>query len=137
MKVVIDCNILVMCLSSKSTYHIIYQSLVQGKFNLELSTEILLEYQEVLQQKYSVTTANTLAALLKELPNVHFHTPFYNWRLINADPDDNKYIDCAIAGSANFIVTEDKHFGVLKDIDFPKITVLSIDDFIHFLTEEK
>lgn len=47
------------------------------------------------------------------------------------------YIDCAIAGSANFIVTEDKHFGILKDIDFPKITVLSIDDFIHFLTEEK
>jgi putative PIN family toxin of toxin-antitoxin system len=137
MKVVIDCNILVMCLSSKSPYHIIYQSLVQGKFNLVLSTEILLEYQEVLQQKYSVPTANALVALLKELPNVHFHTPFYNWMLINADPDDNKYADCAIAGSANFIVTEDKHFGVLKAIPFPAITVLSIDGFIHFLTEGK
>ena len=137
MKVVIDCNILVMCLSSKSPYHIIYQLLVQGKFNLVLSSEILLEYQEVLQQKYSVPTANALVALLKELPNVTFHTPFYNWLLIKADPDDNKYTDCAIAGSANFIITEDKHFRVLKTISFPKITVLSIDNFIQFLTERK
>ena len=43
---------------------------------------------------------------------------------------------CAIAGSANFIVTEDKHFGVLKTISLPKIAVLSIDDFIHLLTEK-
>ena len=137
MKVVIDCNILVMCLSSKSPYHIIYQSLVQGKFDLVLSSEILLEYQEVLQQKYSVPLANALVALLKELPNIHFHTSFYNWKLINADPDDNKYTDCAIAGSANFIVTEDKHFGVLNAIPFPKIAVLSIDEFIHLLAKEK
>jgi hypothetical protein len=33
MKVVPDCNILVMCLSSKSPYHFIYQSLIKGKFN--------------------------------------------------------------------------------------------------------
>ena len=102
-----------------------------------LSSEILLEYQEVLQQKYSIPTANALVALLKELPNVEFYTPFYNWTLINADPDDNKYTDCAIAGGANFIVTEDKHFGVLKAIPFPKVTVVSIDDFIELLTAEK
>jgi predicted nucleic acid-binding protein len=57
--------------------------------------------------------------------------------LINADPDDNKYTDFAIAGSANFIVSEDKHFGVLKAVPFPKITVLSIDDSIELLTAGK
>ena len=77
MKAVLDCNILVMCLSSKSPYHIIYQSLIKGKFNLAISSEILLEYQEILQQKYSIPTANALVALLKELPNVQFCTPFY------------------------------------------------------------
>ena len=77
MKAVLDCNILVMCLSSKSPYHIIYQLLVQGKFNLVLSSEILLEYQEILQQRCSIPTANALVALLKELPNVQFCTPFY------------------------------------------------------------
>ena len=137
MKVVLDCNILVMCLTSRSSYHIIYKALIQRKFHLAISSEILLEYEEVLQQKYNVITAKSFVALLKELPNVQFYTPFYNWMLIHADPDDNKYTDCAIAGSANFIVTEDKHFAVLKTIPFPKITVLSIDEFIHLLSEKK
>jgi len=134
MKVVIDCNILVMCLTSRSSYHIIYKALIQQKFHLVISPEILLEYEEVLQQKYNITTASAFVALLKELPNVQFYTPFYNWLLIEADRDDNKYADCAIAGSANFIVTEDKHFAVLKKIPFPKIAVLSIDEFVHLLT---
>ena len=137
MKVVLDCNILVMCLTSRSSYHIIYKALIQRKFYLAISSEILLEYEEVLQQKYNVTTANAFVALLKELPNVQFYTPFYNWMLIAADPDDNKYTDCAIAGSANFIVTEDKHFAVLNTIPFPKIAVLSIDQFINLLIEKE
>jgi putative PIN family toxin of toxin-antitoxin system len=133
MKVVVDCNILVMCLSSRSPYHIIYQSLINGKFNLVLSSEILLEYQEIIQEKYSVPTANALLALLKELPNVQLYTPFYKWLLVSGDPDDDKYTDCAIAGGANFIVTEDNHFAILKTIPFPKIEVLSIDEFIQLL----
>lgn len=134
MKVVIDCNILVMCLSSKSPYHIIYQSLVNGKFDLILSAEILLDYHEVLQQKYNITAANAFVALLKELPNVQFYTPFYKWLLIGQDPDDDKYTDCAITGGANFIVTEDNHFAILKTIPFPRIEVLSINEFIQLLS---
>lgn len=45
MTVVIDCNIFVMCLTSRSPYHIIYQALVQKKYNLAVSVEILLEYK--------------------------------------------------------------------------------------------
>ena len=136
MKVVIDCNIMVMCLSSSSPYHIIYQSLIKGHFNLALSSEILLEYEEVIQKKYSVATANALVALLKELPNVRFHTPSFRWLLIANDPDDDKYSDCAITAGANFMVTEDRHFAILKTIPFPKITVLSIEEFMQLLKEK-
>ena len=136
MKVVIDCNIMVMCLSSSSPYHIIYQSLIKGHFNFALSSEILLEYEEVIQKKYSVATANALVALLKELPNVRFHTPSFRWLLIANDPDDDKYSDCAITAGANFMVTEDKHFAILKTIPFPKITVLSIEEFMQLLKEK-
>ena len=133
MKVVIDCNIMVMCLSSRSPYHIIYQSLIKGHYNLALSSEILLEYEEVIQKKYSVATASALVALLKELPNVRLHTPSFRWLLIANDPDDDKYSDCTINSGANFMVTEDKHFAILKTIPFPKITVLSIEEFIQLL----
>ena len=137
MKAVLDCNIIVMCLSSRSPYHIIYQSLIQGHFNLALSSEILLKYEEVIQKKYSIATANALVLLLKELPNVQFHTPSFRWLLIANDPYDDKYSDCAIIAGANFMVTEDKHFATLKTVPFPKITVLSIEELMQLLKKKQ
>ncbi len=133
MTVVIDCNVLVMCLSSRSPYHTIYQSLIQRKFNLPVTVDIMLEYEEIIQQKYSTRTAHSLISLLTELPNVHHVRPSYKWQLITTDPDDNKYCDCAIAGQANYIVTEDRHFDVLKTISFPSVAVISIDTFLGML----
>ena len=51
-------------------------------------------------------------------------------RGITAGPDDNKFVDCAIAANAKFIVTEDHYFNVLKEFDFPSIDVINIDDFL-------
>ena len=93
MTVVIDCNVLVICLTSRSPWHIIYQSIVAGKFNLAVTDEIMLEYEEIIQDKYGIATANAFIALLKKLPNVYYITPYYKWNLIDIDPDDNKYSD--------------------------------------------
>ncbi len=133
MTVVIDCNVLVACLTTRSPYHRIFQALIQKQFHLSISVGIALEYEEIIQHKYSLATAHGFLALLKELPNVHHVNPFYKWRLIDADPDDNKYCDCAIAGQANYLVTEDRHFDVLKSIQFPVVNVISSADFIEKL----
>jgi uncharacterized protein len=133
MTVVIDCNVLVMCLTSRSPWHIIYQSLVAGKFDLAVTDEIVLEYEEIIQKKYGVSTAHAFISLLSELPNVHYLNTYYRWKLIEADPDDNKYCDCAVAGKADYLVTEDNHFNVLKTISFPKISSISIDEFAAML----
>jgi len=133
MTVVIDCNIFVICLTSSSRYHFIYKALVSGKFNLAVTNEILLEYEEILQRKYNNTTAHTFITLLNELPNIHYLHPHYKWQLITGDPEDNKYCDCAIAGQASYIVTEDRHFDALRNIAFPSLTAISIDSFMDML----
>ena len=135
MTVVLDCNVIVMCLTSRSPYHGIYQSLINGKYNLAVTTEIVLEYEEIIQQKYGIATANAFITLLKELPNVYYITSWYKWQLIKTDPDDNKYCDCAIAGKASFLVTEGKHFNILKNVSFPKLTPISIEYFLRVLKE--
>ncbi|MCY7310344.1 MAG: putative toxin-antitoxin system toxin component, PIN family [Chitinophagaceae bacterium] len=129
MTVILDCNILVMCLTSRSPYHIIYKSFVSGKFELIITTDILLEYEEIIQQKYGTPTAKSFIALLGELPNVHFVTSYYHWQLITTDPDDNKYCDAAVAGRADYILSEDKHFDILQNISFPPLSIISIDAF--------
>ena len=53
--------------------------------------------------------------------------------MIEADADDNKFVDCAIAANAKYVVTDDNHFDILKRIDFPKVDIISIDDIIHLI----
>ena len=60
-------------------------------------------------------------------------TTYYHWSLITGDPDDDKYCDCAIAAQANYIVTEDKHFNILQDLAFPRLSIISIDAFSALL----
>ena len=57
--------------------------------------------------------------------------------LIPNDPDDNKFVDCAFSGNALFIVSDDKHFNILKEIGFPKISVMKVDDFMNNLGLKK
>jgi uncharacterized protein len=68
-----------------------------------------------------------------EFSNLELVTNYYAWQLIVVDPDDNKFVDCAIACNARCIVSDDKHFKVLKDIPFPKVEVLKPKAFKLFL----
>ncbi len=57
-KVVIDTNVLVSALSSKSVHHWLIRALLNERFQLFVTDEIVLEYEEVLRAKYSETVAN-------------------------------------------------------------------------------
>lgn len=57
-------------------------------------------------------------------------TPYFHFDLIKADPDDNKFVDCAVAGNARFIVTEDHHYDILKEIEFPKVDIVKLDEMM-------
>jgi len=135
MKVVIDTNVLVSSLSSKSAYHWLIQQLLSEKIEVLISDEILLEYEEILTQKYSINAAQNFITSLKELPNVHFTRIYYRWNLLN-DEDDNKFVDCAIAGNANYIITNDKDFNILKQVNFPKVNVIKIEEFEVMIKQE-
>ena len=62
--------------------------------------------------------------------SARFFYTYIHFGLIDADPDDNKFVDCAVAADAEYIVTNDSHFNVLKHIDWPKITVIAIKEFL-------
>ena len=62
------------------------------------------------------------------LPNVFLISPHYKWNFLK-DADYNKFIDCAISGNADFIISNDKGFNILKDIEFPPIKKLTSQEF--------
>lgn len=70
--------------------------------------------------------ADTILQIIENAVNVELVTRYYKWNLISEDPDDNKFVDCAVASNATFIVTHDRHFNVLKKVDFPKVEVIDV-----------
>ena len=101
--------------------------------NWGVSNDILEEYEEVLCRNINPKVARIVLAYIQILPNVKFIDPHYSFGLIKADEDDNKFVDCAIASNAIFIVSEDKHFKELENISFPRVEVIGIDDFLKYL----
>lgn len=84
---------------------------------------------------YNPETAESFVAFLQLLPNVNHIEPFFHLNLITADPDDNKFVDCAFAGNAHYIVTNDRHFRVLQKIEFPTISTITAEVFKEWLIQ--
>ena len=130
-RLVIDTNCLIQCISRRSAYHDLWLSLLDGRNSLCVSTEILDEYAEIIEKYTSPVFAESALGVITNNPFTLFINPYFNFKLISADPDDNKFIDCAIAANAKYVVTEDSHFEILKHIDFPKVNLISLDDIIN------
>jgi putative PIN family toxin of toxin-antitoxin system len=129
MKIVLDTNVLLVSISRKSKDNWILQRFLNEDYTLCVTHDILLEYEEIIARHMSVNAATEIINLLLNAPTVLLITRYYQWNYIVADVDDNKFVDCAIAANATFIVSEDRHFDVLKQIPFPKVEVKSIEAF--------
>ena len=129
-RVVVDTNCLLASISPRSPYYRLYQLFEAEAFEWVVSNEILTEYEEQLTKHYSAATANLVLTILTVAPNTHFQEAYYNWQLIAADGDDNKFVDVAIAAGAEFLITNDRHFQVLHAIEFPRVPVVSLAGFL-------
>ena len=67
--------------------------------------------------------------IIKQAPNSFPVDAHFHWNLITQDPDDNKFVDCAIVANADFIVSEDRHFKELESVKFPKVIVVRLKEF--------
>ena len=132
-KIVLDTNCLLMSLPKISPYRMIWDDFLKGKLTLCVTNEIVEEYLEILSQKTTPEIASNVVSVILSQTNVEFVTPYYKMHLIQADEDDNKFVDCAFVAGASCIVSNDAHFKILNEINFPKIFVLKIKEFIDLL----
>jgi len=133
MKIVLDTNCLVVCLPATSTYYCLWKAFRDMKITLCYTTDILNEYSEVLARFYHQRFVNDIINELLLSTNVMKTNNYYKWNLITADIDDNKFVDCALNAGADYIVTNDRHFNVLKLLGFPPVKVVNIETFKNIL----
>jgi putative PIN family toxin of toxin-antitoxin system len=136
MRIVLDSNILLAAIGKRSRFRPIWTAFISGKYDLIVSDDIIYEYEEILQRCASPGAAKTVMEIFIESPKIIFQQIYYSWNAIRQDPDDNKFFDIAIAGNADYLVTNDAHFNVLKQLSFPTIKVISGDEFLSILDQE-
>lgn len=129
MKVVIDTNVLLSAIYRRSKNYWIRLAIEQQQIILCTTTDILDEYAEVIGGYYDATTSDIFLSALEILPNILYINKYYFWQLVPNDEDDEKFVDCAIAAGADYLVTNDRHFNHLKTLDFPKINIVNEDEF--------
>jgi uncharacterized protein len=134
MTVCLDTGVFLQIFGRKQPFQPILRALLDGRITLAVSTEILLEYEEIITRLSGVERWRDVAALLELLAqlygNIRHVEPQFRFNVISTDPDDNKFCDCAIAAEANFIVAEDNHFDVLKSAGY-KSKPVKPEEFIR------
>ena len=133
MKIVLDTNCLLPAIFSNSPYNWVWDFFCEGRFSLCCSTEILNEYEELLSDFYSPEISESVMQTMMNATNIEQVIPYFKWRFISVDPDDNKFVDCALNAGADYIVTNDKHFNVMKTVGFPPIKIINIETFRNLL----
>ena len=128
-RVVVDTNCLLRMIPLRSKYRDVWDAFLDEAYVICVSNDILSEYLEILTRKVSGAFAVRIVNAMLKSNCVAFFDPHYHFGLISADPDDNKFVDCAVVAGADYIVTEDRHFNVLKEIPFPKVSVITLDEF--------
>ena len=139
MKVVIDTNGFLASVPLKGKNKWLYHAFMEEKFIWVFSNEILSEYSEILAQKFgSNTTDFVLSSILSSSNHLKFE-PSYKWQLVTKDPDDDKFVDCAIGANVDFLVTDDKHILNLLKINnlFPPIPIITFRQFREVLKSQK
>ena len=95
-----------------------------------VSNEIIEEYTEILQRLTDNETAELVISTILNSPFVVFANPYFKFNLIAADPDDNKFVDCAITAGAKYLVSNDRHYDILHTIKYPRVDVVSLEEFV-------
>ncbi|MFQ5865955.1 MAG: putative toxin-antitoxin system toxin component, PIN family [bacterium] len=132
MKIVIDTNVIVKAACGKGQARKLLDAWLEGEFQLLISNTMLLEYEEVLTRpkfnfpKWAI--ASFFYPFISKANQIH---PTRLHALVIEDPDDNKFIDCAIEGKANFIVSEDPHLLKLKQVE--GIRIVTTNKFLKLL----
>lgn len=134
MRVVLDTNIFISAVLGGRLRVIIDEWKVR-KFALIITDAIAREYLDVIQRpKFKIPPSEIVATTDYLLQIAEFVTPEEEISVIVTDTTDNKFLEAAVAGKVNFIVSGDSHLLELKL--FREIPIITAREFVDWLQSQ-
>jgi len=132
MRITVDTNVLVSALGWNGSEAAIIEMVLESRSELCLSVPILSEFYRVVKYpKFGFTEEEIDGFIGRLLPHVLIVNPIQKINVIDSDPDDNRIIECAIAGKSTYIISGDKH--LLQLNEYEGIKILRASEFIQKL----
>lgn len=133
MVVVVDTNVMISAFARHSPIAPLFHDIAKGELSLEITSAIVLEYEEIAAERggpaFAAKMMHWLGLVSASWDTIEQVHPSYQFQVIIADPDDNKFVDCAIAANADFIITRDTDFSPLAGAGY-KPQPITPEDFI-------
>jgi len=129
LRVVMDTNVFISGVFFSGPPYQILKAWQSGEFELAISEEILNEYRrvgEILAEEHSAIDLSPILTFVLEHAKVY--RPVKLKEPICEDPDDDKFIACALASGCGVIISGDKH--LLKVSGYQGIEVLKPREFV-------
>jgi len=131
MRVVLDTNVFISGIFFQGPPAQILQAWKDSRFELIISHAILEEYQRVAETLADRFPTIDISRII-QLISIHSHMVETNISIhVCKDEDDDKFIECAVAGRADVIVSGDKH--LLEIVQYDEIPIITPRQFIDFL----
>jgi putative PIN family toxin of toxin-antitoxin system len=128
MRVVADTNIYISALMFGGLPGVFLKHAFQNAFLLVTSPALLDELDEKLRLKFEVSPDDAQAIRLRLEKIAHVVRPDIALDIIKDDPDDNRVLECAAAGKADYVVSGDRH--LLKLRSFDSVPILTVRQFM-------
>lgn len=135
MRIVLDTNVLLVSIALRSRYRPIFDALLNNQYILVVSNDILTEYEEIIIRKTNPIIAANILDAIGNLSNVIKQDIYIKWDIVEKDRDDNKFVDAAIAGNCDYLVSNDKHFNILKERGNDLVKLINIQEFLGIVEE--
>lgn len=129
MRVVADTNVFISAFMFGGLPGKFLDFALRGKFTLVTSIALLDELDEKLRGKFAVSERDALAIRLKLEDSASVVHPDFELDVVPDDPDDNRVLECAVAGKAEFIVSGDRH--LLRIGSYEGIAILTVRQFME------
>lgn len=113
-KAVLDTNVILSALFWRDAPYLILKKAIKGDFLFLTSPDILKEVKEKLIFKFKVPQEKVREYLEALIVNSKIVIPQKRLKIVKADPNDNKIIECAFEGKADFIISGDTHLKSLR-----------------------
>jgi putative PIN family toxin of toxin-antitoxin system len=129
MRVVADTNVFISALMFGGLPGRFLDLALGRRFTLVISEALLDELDEKLRGKFAVSESDALAIRAKLEDNATVVNPDFELDAVPGDPDDNRVLECAVAGRAGTIVSGDRH--LLRLASFEGIAIVTVRQFLE------